>query len=107
MKRLTFAIIAFLLSSIGVRAQSGFTQVHAVVLDPTGVPYANCSGNAAFVPSPSATQVPTIGGSTFPTTAVIASCDSFGAFSLKLADNNVVVDGHTSPPASQWRFNIN
>ena len=27
-------------------------------------------------------------------------------FTLTIADNNVVVDGHTSPPASQWRFNI-
>lgn len=106
MKRSALAIIVLLLSALGVRAQSGFTQVHAVVLDPTGQPYANCSGNASFVPSPSATQVPTIGGSVFPTTAVIASCDSFGAFSLKLADNNVVVDGHTSPPASQWNFAI-
>jgi hypothetical protein len=106
MKRLSLAIIALLLLSAGVRAQSGFVQVHSVVLDPSGTPYANCSGNASFVPSPSATQVPTIGGSTFPTTAVIASCDSFGAFNLTLADNNFVVDGHTSPPASQWQFNI-
>lgn len=106
MKRSILAIVAVLLAAVGVRAQSGFTTVSATVLDPTGVPYAGCSGNASFVPSPSATTFPTIGGSTFPTTAVIAACDSFGAFTLVLADNNQVVDGHTSPPASQWRFTI-
>jgi hypothetical protein len=106
MKRLSLAIILFFLAALGAQAQSGFTTVTATVLDPTGVPYAGCHGNASFVPSPSATTFPTIGGSTFPTTAVIAACDSFGTFTLILADNNQVIDGHTSPPASQWQFNI-
>jgi hypothetical protein len=106
MKRFSLAVAILLILTAKACGQSGFTTVTATVLDPTGTPYANCSGNAAFVPSPSATQVPTIGGSTFPTTVVIAACDSFGNFTVHLADNNIVVDGHTSPPASMWRFNI-
>jgi hypothetical protein len=106
MRRIALAFLVWLAFAAASRAQSGFTQVSAIVRDPNGVPYAQCRGNAAFVPAPSATKVPTIGGSTFQTDVPISSCDSFGAFNVVLADNNIVSDGHTSPPASQWRFNI-
>ena len=107
MKRLLIALLFLLGFGASARAQSGMTAVSAQVLDPTGAIYANCAGSAAFVPSPSATQVPTISGSVFPTTAVISGCNSFGQFTLSLADNNQVTDGHTGSPASQWNFAIN
>jgi hypothetical protein len=105
MRRLALAVL-FLLAAAGARAQTGFTAVSAQVLDPSGNLYAGCHGNASYVPSPSATQVPTVNGSTFQTSVVIASCDSNANFTIIVADNNYVVDGHTSAPASQWRFGI-
>jgi hypothetical protein len=107
MRRFLLAVLVWLAIAVGIRGQaSGFVQVQAIVLDPSGNPYAGCHGNSAFVPSPSATTIPTIGGSTFQTDVPINGCDSFGAFTTVLADNAIVQDGHTSPPASQWRFNI-
>ena len=78
MRRFTFFAAIFFLLALKACGQSGFTTVQAQVLDPSGTPYAACTGNANFVPSPSATQIPTIGGSAFPTVAVIAQCDAFG-----------------------------
>jgi len=106
MRRYFIAVLCCYAVAVSSRAQSGFTKVTAVVIDPNGNPYAGCRGNSAFVPSPSATTIPTIGGSTFQTDVPISGCDSFGAFTTTLADNNIVQDGHTSLPASQWRFNI-
>ena len=88
-------------------AQSGTTQVSATVLDPTGAPYAGCHASVAYVASPSAQTVPTINGGTFPTVIPVVQCDSFAHFTVTLADNNMVSDGHTAPPASQWNFSIN
>ena len=106
MKRWILAVLFFLALVSVSRAQSGYTTVTATVIDQNGFHYVGCHGSASFVPSPSATLVPTIGGSTFQTDVPIAGCDSFGSFTIVLADNNVVQDGHTSPPASQWQFNI-
>src|SRR5208283_2967551 len=83
-----------------------FTTATGYVLDPTGAPYQQCKGSAAFVPSPTATTIPTIGGSIFQTDVPINSCDSFALLSIILADNNLVYDGHTGPVASQWNFAI-
>ena len=93
-----------LVSALPARAQ--YTTVTATVIDPNSVPYAGCRGEADFVPSPSATLVPTLSGSTFQTSVIISACDSFGTFSLILADNAQVTDGHTSSPASKWNFSI-
>jgi len=103
-----FTLGALLLATaVPVRSQSGFTAVSATVTDPSGVPYAGGHGSAAFVPSPNATTQALLSGSTFPTDVPIPALDSFGAFTgLALADNNVVSDGHSSPPASTWRFSI-
>lgn len=96
--------VLFLCACPNAPAQT--TQVSATVLDPGGKPYQNCTGSANFVPSPTATTVPTISGSTFQTIVPIASCDSFGKFSMTLVDNNQVSDGHTGAQASQWSFFI-
>ena len=109
-RALHFGVLVAIVSLMccgAVRAQSGFVAVTAApVLDPNGVPYTNCQASISFVPSPSATLVPTIYGSTFPTSYPVFTCDSFGNFSANLPDNNLIVDGHTSSPASLWRFNI-
>ena len=98
--------LLLLLWALPARGQGGYTTVTATVLDPNGAPYVGCHGNASFVPSPTATQAPLISGSTFQTDVPIPACDSFANFTLVLVDNNQVTDGHVSPPASQWNFNI-
>jgi hypothetical protein len=100
------ALILGLLLLGAIPARGQFTTVTATVIDPNSVPYARCRGEADFVPSPTATLAPTLSGSTFQTSVVISSCDSFGTFTLNLADNNIVSDGHTSSPASKWNFSI-
>src|SRR5208337_4555965 len=50
--------------------------------------------------------VPLLNGSIFQTDVPINSCDSFGLLTIMLADNGVVSDGHTTPPASMWNFAI-
>jgi hypothetical protein len=106
MKRWLLGILAALTLCSIAHAQSGVTVVTAVVKDPSGNLYVGCRGNADFVPSPTATQIPTIFGSTFQTSVVINSCDSFAAFTLTLADNLVVSDGHTGGVGSMWRISI-
>lgn len=101
-----FWIIGFLLLACCLPARAQFTAVAANVTDGNGKVYQNCSGSASFVPSPTATTVPTINGSTFQTIVPIASCDSFGNFNLTLVDNAQVSDGHTGGQASQWSFFI-
>ena len=104
--RKIFFLALLLLWAVSARAQSGYTIASGYVLDPNGNPYQQCKGNAAFVPSPSATTVPLLNGSTFQTDVPINSCDSFGLLTIMLADNGVVSDGHTTPPASMWNFAI-
>ena len=106
MRKIALAILFTILGSIVARAQSGYTVASGFVLDPKGNPYAQCKGSAAFVPSPSATTVPLLNGSTFQTDVPISSCDSFGFMTITLADNNVVSDGHTTAPASMWNLAI-
>jgi len=107
MRRPGLQLVLLALCAPGLRAQTGFTTVSAQVLDPNNVPYAGCSGNASFVPAPTATTFPTLSGSVFNTVVVISQCDSSGNFTLKLADNNLVTDGHpTGQQASKWKFAI-
>lgn len=104
MKRIAIAVLVALLGAVSARAQ--YTSVTAQVLSSNGVPFAGGTGNASFVPSPTATLAPTVGGQPFPTSVVIAQLDSSGNFvsPVSLADNNQVSDGHTGPQASQWNF---
>ena len=105
MKRALLALLFLTFSAVSARAQ--FTSVTATpVKDPNGAPYVNCRGNGAFVPSPSATQVPLLSGSTFQTDVSISQCDSFGNMTITLADNNAITDGHTGSDVSKWRLNI-
>jgi lysophospholipase L1-like esterase len=99
--------LLLLLAVVSISAHAQFTVVSGQVTDQTGVPYAGCHGSASFIPSPSATQQPTLSGSSFQTSLVLNQCDSLGNFTITLADNNSVTDGHTpGGQASQWRFDI-
>jgi hypothetical protein len=104
MRRWLLGILAFL--ALGQVARAQFTTVSATVKDPSSNLYVSCRGNIDFVPSPTATQVPLLSGSTFQTSVPIASCDSFANFTAVLADNLVVSDGHTGATASAWKFSI-
>lgn len=105
MRKLALALLFILGACVPAHAQ--FTNITGTILDPTGAPYVNCRMSIAFVPSTTATTIPTIGGSTFQTDIPLAQCDSFGALNpaIQLVDNNQVSDGHTGA-ASQWRFNV-
>jgi len=103
-KRITLGLL--LLLGCGLPARAQFTTATATVRDPSGNPYVGCHGEADFVPSPTATQVPLLSGSTFQQSVPISGCDSFGTFSMVLADNTVVSDGHTGATASKWSFSI-
>src|SRR5216684_113912 len=108
MKRLArFLAFSILLLAVAGTSRAQFTTVSGIVKDPTGALYINCTMSANFVPSPTATKIPTLSGSQFQTQYPLSSCDSFAAFSLSLADNLAVSDGHTGGQASQWIFLVN
>ena len=105
MRKLLFAVVT-LLALFALPAKAQTTAVTATVVDGTGAPYINCSASISFVPSPSATTVPTISGSTFQTVFPVSKCDSFGHFTAVLTDNLQVSDGHSGSQTSQWNFSI-
>jgi hypothetical protein len=95
-------ILVALISLLSASAFAQHTTVTAQVFDPTGVTYRNCTGSANFVgqnTTPGAGPY-LLGGSVFQTVVPI-SCDSFGKFTISLADNNQI-----SPTPSQWNFSI-
>src|SRR3984893_6416824 len=100
--KLILAFIIVLFCALPSHAQ--YTTVSAQVKDVNGNLYQNCHGEADFVPSSSATTQPFLSGSLFQTSVVINQCDGNGNFTLVLADNNQVSDGHGGGPVSQWRF---
>lgn len=98
MRWIRVSLILFLSSPLWAQ----HTTVTATVVDPNGTPYVNCSGSANFIGqnnTPGAGPY-TLGGGSFQTVVPIF-CDSFGAFTVSLASNNVV-----TPTPSQWRFTI-
>jgi hypothetical protein len=92
--------IAFGLLAVPAWGQT--TAITGQVLDPLGHAYAGAQINISFVPSPTATTVPLINGSTFNTTVPVVQADSFGNFTTTLIDNALVSDGHTGGVASKW-----
>ena len=104
MKKL-FVLILFSLAFVpSARAQ--FTNVQGTVRDPSGFAYANCSLVIVFIASPTATLAPTLpNGAPFPTIIPQTQCDATGHFAATVADNLLVVDGHTAGQlTSQWSF---
>ncbi len=90
------SIILFLFSSlINVSA----TTVTATVRDPEGIPYANGSVLAQFVPA-SRGATPNVNGSSFPRT-VSGPVDSDGRFSITVTDDHTI-----TPAGGRWSFTI-
>ena len=105
MKKLIGVLVLLIAATVSAHAQ--FTTVTATVTDPNGIPYAGCNGSVSFVPSPTATQQPTLSGSLFQTSLVVNQCDATGTFTIIVADNNQVTDGHApGQQVSQWKFDI-
>ena len=104
MKKL-FVLILFSLGFAPI-AHAQFTNVTGTVRDSSGNAYANCSLVIVFIPSPTATQAPTLpNGAPFPTTIPQAQCNGGGYFSATMADNLLVLDGHAAGQlTSQWSF---
>ncbi len=93
--RAALVLFSFLLFPFSLYAQ--FTEVSGTITDPNGVPYAAAVVQATFMPSGGS---PTLNGAQCCANAA-ATTRSNGAFSMDLADNNVVVPG-----GSQWRFTV-
>jgi hypothetical protein len=89
--------------ALPLSAQSGFTNVTAQVLDPSGNIYANCSYNVDFIGQATGSSQPyRIGGtSPFQQSFGGAKCDSAGNLAIRIADNLLV-----TPTPSQWQFSI-
>ncbi len=96
-----FASLILFLGAPPARGQSGFTSVSATVKDASGNLYAGCRGGANFVASPTGTTQSLLSGSVFQTSVSIAACDSFGNFTIVLADTALV-----TPAGSTWQFSI-
>lgn len=108
MKRiLLLSVLTAAFWALPARAQN-FVIVSGTVHDPSGNPYINCTLVIAFVPAPTATQAPTIGGQPFNTTIPQTNCNAGGYFITSapgLANNALVVDGHApGQQASLWSF---
>lgn len=109
MRRIT--LLSLLLSAIlGITgsacAQSGFTTVTATVRDPNDVLYTNAPINITFYDPGTSGFLPTLGnGTTFQKSYTGFATDSFGTFTVSLADNNFIAaaSGATN---TQWRFSI-
>ena len=101
-------LFVLILLSLGFApsAYAQFTNVSGTVRDPSGFAYANCSLVIVFIASPTATLAPTLpNGAPFPTIIPQTQCDATGHFSATVADNLLVVDGHTAGQlTSQWSF---
>lgn len=96
MKKLSFALLLFFLSTIAARAQGGgYTQTTG-----TKACYANGSVQAAYINQSSQPGLPLLNGSVFPQ-ANLTNMDSSGVFSFYLADNFQIV-----PSPSQWKFTV-
>lgn len=94
----TLALFAFALPAWGQ-----FTNVTAIVRDPNGNIYANCSYSVDFVNRSTLPQLPLLSGSQFQTSFSGARCDSGGNLSIRLGDNNQITPNDV---VSQWRFSI-
>src|SRR5712691_10826648 len=102
MKRLV--LLGFILL-FPVIACAQFTTVSGIIKDPSGNVYQNAQIGASFVPPTNAVSQPLLSGSTFQTEIVGAQADSFGAFSLRLADNSQIVCGPFAG-CGQWKISI-
>src|SRR5713101_6478295 len=102
MKRL-LGFVGWLVLAPSAWAQ--FSTVTGIIKDPSGNIYANAQIGASFVPPSNAVSQPLLSGSTFQTEIVGAQADSFGAFSLRMADNSQIVCGPFAG-CGQWKFSI-
>jgi hypothetical protein len=92
-----------LLLLLPVIASAQYSNVTAVVKDPSGNLYVNCSYSVNYVAPPNPTSFPVFTGTT---TAIQQSytgtrCDSFGVLNIRLPANTSV-----TPANSQWKFSI-
>lgn len=94
-------LLLLMLVALCGAAFAQYTNVTATITSPTSVIYQNCYGDVTFVNQSNLPQQPLLHGSVFQTTVPISGCNSFGQFTVRLADNL-----HISPGPSQWQFNI-
>jgi len=80
-------------------ALAQFTNVTGTVVDPSGLPYANGTILATLILPGGAS--PTLNGQTYFAPLQATGLNSFGNFTVRLADNTVLLPGGT-----QWNFNV-
>ena len=103
MGRCIFATLAFLTVSI-IPTFCQYTNVSANVFDPNNQVYANGTFTAQFYDPGTSGKLPLLNGSPFQQ-RLSGSLDSFGSFSVPLADNNVIASS-SGATGTQWIFNI-
>jgi hypothetical protein len=104
-RRLLLFLILAVFLPISAHAQSGITTVTATVIDQNGKVYRGCWVQASFQTPINATTQPLLSGSTFQTVVPAVQCDSFGRFTLNLADNSQIQCG-VGAGCGQWKITI-
>jgi hypothetical protein len=83
---------------------AGYTTVTGTVLDPTGRVYQNGAFNFSFVNGPTGKQPTLANGQSFEL-SISGSLDSFGFFSIPLADNGIIA-ATSGATGTSWYFSI-
>lgn len=92
--------LAAVLSLCPRDARAQFTVVTGTVTDPNGLPYSNATISAQIVNFGGVS--PTLNGQSFTGQTSPVQLNAVGAFTMRLADNNVVL-----PAGTMWRFRVN
>lgn len=98
MKKLLW-LIAVLFTGASAFAQ--YTTVSGIIRDTNGTVYQNCHYSVIFRPQSLDPGPYLLSGSVFQQTFDGATCDSFGAFSIRIPSNDAI-----TPQPSQWEFDI-
>lgn len=98
-------LLAIVITPIASYAQSGYTQVTALVQDSNGSKYVNAPYTVTFFDPGTSGKLPLLSGSTFQKNYNGYATDSSGNLSISLPDNSVIAStsGATN---TQWVFNI-
>ena len=96
--------LLFLLAASAIPAMAQYTTVSANVFDPNNQVYANGTFTAQFYDPGTSGKLPLLNGSTFQQ-RLSGSLDSFGYFSVPLADNGVIASS-SGATGTQWTISI-
>src|ERR1700733_11286813 len=105
MRRWLLGLLSILFFSAGAKAQSGYTQVSATVIDSSGAPYVNAPYNVSFYDPGTSGKLPLLNGSTFQQSFTGVNTDSFGNLAITLPDNGIIASS-SGATGTQWIFSL-